>query len=174
MVTLLGDSILAGYLLPPELGPAARLEAELAALKLAVTVRNAGVPGDTTGGARGRMDGALKSDTAVCVVGLGGNDRGRGWPLSVTRSNLEAILVRLREKKVSTVLAASGAGRGPEASAMYAELARAHGALLYPDLMAGVGPEMRLGDRVHPNPAGAAVIARGLAPLVAQALAARA
>ena len=50
------------------------------------------------------MDGAFKSDTAVCVVGLGGNDRGRGWPLSVTRSNLEAILVRLNEKKVSGIL----------------------------------------------------------------------
>jgi acyl-CoA thioesterase-1 len=49
-------------------------------------------------------------------------------------------------------------------------VAEASQVALYPDLFAGVGPDLRQPDGVHPNLAGAKVIAAGLAAVVAQAL----
>jgi len=176
VVTLLGDSILAGYNLAPEAGPAARLQAALQGLKIAAVVRNAGVPGDTSGGVLGRMDGALKRDTAVCVVGIGANDRARGWPANVTRLNVEKILRRLEEKKISVILAGTGVGRGGDFDAIFPSLAQAYKIAVLPDLMAGVTREagLRQNDGAHPNARGAEIIAQALAPLVATALKSRA
>jgi lysophospholipase L1-like esterase len=62
------------------------------------------------------------------------------------------------------------ARRGGAQGELYRQVSWANGVALYPDLFAGVGPELRQADRVHPNAAGARVIAKGLAPLVAEAL----
>ena len=54
-------------------------------------------------------------------------------------------------------------------------LARAHNVAFYPDLLAGVGRNRALNqpDGIHPNAQGVAIIARGLAPVVAKVLASR-
>jgi len=170
VVTLFGDSIAAGYGLAPADGLASRLQAALGELGIKAQVRNAGLPGDTSAGGLGRLEGAVRKDTAVCVVEFGGNDRRLGFPPSLTRDSLEAIVGRLKARGVAVVLVGLGAGERGE---VYRQVAQAHGVLLYPDLFAGVGRELRQADGVHPNPAGADVIARGLAPLVAEALRAR-
>ena len=59
-------------------------------------------------------------------------------------------------------------------SCVFPALAATYGARLYPDLLAGVARSRALNqpDGVHPNARGVQVIARGLAPVVARALAA--
>ena len=57
-------------------------------------------------------------------------------------------------------------------AAIFPTLARKHGAVLYPDLLAGVAgvPRLNQRDGIHPNAEGVKIIARGLAPTVLRAL----
>ncbi|HEX3364385.1 GDSL-type esterase/lipase family protein [Phenylobacterium sp.] len=167
VVTLFGDSIAAGYGLAPPDGLASQLQAALAALGIDAAVRNAGVPGDTSPHGLARLNGSVRKDTTLCIVEFGGNDRRLGYPETLTRDSLDVIVKQLKDRGVTVILAGMGAGERGE---LYRQIAEANHVALYPDLFAGVGPDLRQPDGVHPNPAGAKVIARGLAEVVAEAL----
>lgn len=166
VVTLFGDSIAAGYGLAPEDRLDAQLRQALAALGITAEVRNAGVPGDTSAGGLGRLSGSVRRDTTVCVVEFGGND-GRMFAASQTRDNLDAIVRQLKARGVSVILVQVGDAERRNAQTQVAD---ANGVTLFQDLFAGVGPDLRQADGVHPNAAGEKLIARRLAPVVAQAL----
>jgi acyl-CoA thioesterase-1 len=168
VITVFGDSIAAGYGLAPSDGLVSQLQAALAGLGVAAVVRNAGVPGDSSPQGLARLNGSVRRDTTLCIVEFGGNDRRLGYPETLTRDSLDAIVKQLKDRGVVVVLV--GAGAREET---YRQVAEANHVALYPHLMAGVTPNMRQPDGVHPNPAGARVIASGLAPLVAEALRAR-
>jgi acyl-CoA thioesterase I len=178
VVTILGDSITAGLGLPAAAALPAQLQAALARLRVGAVVRGAGVSGDTTADGLARLDFSVQSDTALCIVALGGNDLLQGLDPKTTRANLEAIVRRLKARRIGVVLAglraprAVGAGYVRDFDAVFPAVAEAERAPLYPDLMAGIGPGLRQGDGVHPNAAGVKVIAGRLAPLVARTLAA--
>jgi acyl-CoA thioesterase-1 len=179
VVTILGDSITAGLGLPAAAALPAQLGLALARAGAPAIVRGAGVSGDTTADGLARLDFSVQADTAVCVVALGGNDLLQGLDPKATRANLDAIVRRLKARRIGVVLAgitaprAVGAGYAREFSAVFPAVARADSTPLYPDLLAGVGPALRQGDGIHPNPAGVKLIAAGLAPVVARALKAR-
>ncbi|MBW3558307.1 MAG: arylesterase [Proteobacteria bacterium] len=176
VVTLLGDSITAGYGLPaPEALPV-QLQRELRALGINAAVRGAGVSGSTTAGGLRRVE-QVRSDTDVCVVALGGNDLLSFLPPTETRSNLEQIVRRLKARGVRVVLAGlqAPAELGAYArsfNAVFPSVAKAQSVPLYPSLLAGVLLDSRYNqpDLVHPNAAGVRIIAQRLAPVVAQAL----
>lgn len=174
VVTLLGDSILAGYGLPAELGPAPELQAELLRLGVDIAVRNAGLPGDTSAGGVGRLKMAIRRDTAVCVVEFGGNDRRAGYPPWMTRDSLNEIMTRLKAERVSPILLGLKlAETTPDAlafNAVFATVAAKHGAPLIDDYLADV---TRQEDGVHPDAAGARSLAARLAPYVVDALKSR-
>lgn len=182
IVTVLGDSITAGYGLPARDSLPVKLEVELAKLAPGTRVRGAGVSGDTTAGGLARLDFSVQADTSLCVVALGGNDLLQGLDPRTTRANLDRILARLKARRIPAVLcgiaipAALGRSYARDVSALYADLAKKYGVPLYPNLLAGVGGDRRLNQRdgLHPNAAGAAVIAARLAPVVARALMTRA
>ncbi|HEX5777165.1 MAG TPA: arylesterase [Caulobacteraceae bacterium] len=181
VVTLLGDSITAGWGLPKSASLPARLEAELRRLGKAATVRGAGVSGDTTSGGLKRIDFSVRKDTAVCVVALGGNDLLMGEEPRVVRANLQRIIRKLQARGVTVVLAGMrapeqlGGAYAREFNAVFRELARTKGVISYPNLLDGVAGIRSLNQRdgIHPNAAGVKVIARRLAPVVARALAVR-
>jgi acyl-CoA thioesterase-1 len=177
VVTILGDSITAGLGLPAAAALPAQLADALARRGAPATVRGAGVSGDTSADGLARLDFSVQADTAVCLVALGGNDLLQGLDPKVTRANLTAIVTRLKTRRIAVVLAgqsaprAVGAGYAREFDAVFPAVAGAAHAPLYPDLLAGVPAALRQGDGLHPNAAGVKVIAAGLAPLVARALA---
>lgn len=181
VVTLLGDSITAGWGLPKSASLPARLEAELKRLGRTATVRGAGVSGDTTSGGLRRIDFSVRKDTAVCVVALGGNDLLMGEEPRVVRANLRTIIRKLQGRGVTVVLAGMrapeqlGGAYAREFNAAFRELARTKGVISYPNLLDGVAGIRSLNQRdgIHPNAAGVKVIARRLAPVVARALAVR-
>ncbi len=181
LVLAFGDSLTAGYSLPPGDGFAPQLEAALRAKGLTVTVHNAGVSGDTTAQGRARLNWVLtglKATPDLAIVELGANDMLRGQPVAAAKANLDAILTELGKRHIPVLLAGMYAspnlGRvyATEFNAMYPALAKAHNAALYPFFMAGVVgvPGLQLGDGLHPTKAGVAVIVRGIAPQVAAAL----
>ena len=175
-VAILGDSITSGYGLPASQALPAQLERELRALGVQATVRAAGLSGDTTAGGLRRVE-AVRADTDVCVVALGGNDLLNFEEPARVRSNLEAIVARLKAKKVKVVLAGLQAPPelGPYArayNAVFPTVARAQAVALHPSLLAGVMLDRRYNqsDLIHPNAAGVRIIAQRLAKTVATAL----
>ena len=182
VVTILGDSITAGYGLPARDALPAQLQLALARLGASSVVRGAGVSGDTTAGGLARVDFSVRADTEVAIVALGGNDLLQGLDVRTTRANLGAILRRLKARKIRVILAGLtapqeiGGGYARDFNAIFPSLARAHGAVLYPNLLDGVARRAALNqaDGIHPNAQGARIIAARLAPVVAKVLAARA
>ena len=178
VITVLGDSITAGLGLPAQDAMPAQLQAALTRMGGVAKVRAAGVSGDTSGGGLARVNFSVASDTALCVVALGGNDLLQGIEPRVTKANLRAILQSLRNRRIGVVLVGVGAppligaAYAREFNALYPALSKEFSAPLYPNILAGVGGQRRLmqGDGIHPNAAGARIIGDRLAPLVAQAL----
>lgn len=174
----LGDSLTAGYLLPAGEGFVPVLETELRGRGLPVEAIDAGVSGDTATGGLDRLDWALGDGADAAVVELGANDMFRGLDPAVTRKALDAILTRLKERKVRPILAGMKASRGlgtdfaARFDAIYPDLAAAHGVPLYPFFLEGVAgdPALNLRDGIHPNAAGVRRIVAGLAPLVERVL----
>jgi len=181
VVTVLGDSITAGYGLSRAAAFPAQLQAELARLGAPAQVRAAGVSGDTTAGGLARVDFSVRADTDVAVVALGANDLLQGQDPKRTRANLDGIIRKLKARKMAVVLTGIeapvevGGGYARDFNTVFPALARAHGVAFYPNLLAGVAriPSLNQPDGIHPNARGAAIIARRLAPIVAKALAAR-
>lgn len=178
VVTLLGDSITAGFGLPASAALPAQLQAELRRLGSKAVIRGAGVSGDTTAGGLARVDFSVQRDTSLCVVALGGNDLLQGLDPKRTRANLEKIVARLKARKIGVVVAGLqpplviGRAYAQEFAAIFPALAKAQGVALYPNLLAGVAqnPALNQRDGFHPNARGVAVIAKGLAPVLIKAL----
>lgn len=177
IVTMLGDSITAGYGLNQSQALPAQLQAALRADGLAVKVRAAGVNGDTTAGGLARVGWSVKDDSEVVVVALGGNDMLQGAEPAEVRDNLDGIIRKLKARGHTVVLAGMQAPPrlGAWATAynsVFAEVADRHDVYFYPFLLDGVALDSRYNQRdgIHPNPAGARIIAQGLAPVVAAAV----
>jgi acyl-CoA thioesterase I len=178
VITILGDSITAGYGLPTNAALPAQLQAQLRRMGSGALVRGAGVSGDTSAGGLARVDFSVQRDTALCVVALGGNDLLQGVDPKRTQANLEKIIARLKARKIKVVLAGLqppaviGRGYAREFQAVFPAVAKAQGVTLYPNLLAGVAqvPRLNQPDGFHPNSQGVVVIAQSLAPVLLKAL----
>ncbi|MBJ7412405.1 MAG: arylesterase [Phenylobacterium sp.] len=181
VVTVLGDSITAGFGLPAAQAVPAQLQLALRKLGLVVQVRAAGVSGDTTAGGLARVDFSVRKDTDLAVVALGANDLLQGQDPKRTRANLDGIIRKLKARRIGVVLTGIsapieiGGGYARDFNAIFPGLARTHGVPLYPNLLDGVArrPALNQPDGIHPNARGAQIIAARLAPVVAKALAAK-
>lgn len=181
VVTLLGDSITAGFGLPASAALPIQLSAELKKLGKPARVRGAGLSGDTTSGGLARVDFSVRKDTSVCVVALGGNDMLMGEEPKLVRANLQKIIRRLQARGITVVLAGMrapeqlGGAYAREFNAVFRDLAKTPGVVSHPNLLDGVAGIRSLNQRdgIHPNAAGVKVIARRLAPAVAKALSVR-
>ena len=181
VITVLGDSITAGYGLPGKAALPNQLHLALTRLGVANIVRAAGVSGDTTAGGLGRVDFSVQKDTDLAIVALGGNDLLQGLDPKGTRANLDGIIKKLKARKIPVLLAGIlaptqvGGGYARDFNAVFTSLAKVHGVPLYPNLIEGVARQRALNqpDGIHPNARGVQVITAKLAPVVARALAVR-
>ncbi|HVY69193.1 MAG TPA: GDSL-type esterase/lipase family protein, partial [Verrucomicrobiae bacterium] len=97
-VVFLGDSLSAGYGVDPSEAFPAIVEQKIGEAKLPYTVVNAGVSGDTTAGGLRRIDWVLRRPVDVLVLELGANDGLRGITPEATRTNLQTIIDKARQK----------------------------------------------------------------------------
>lgn len=173
-----GDSITAGFGLPPEASLPVRLEARLNQDGIAVRVVNAGVSGDTTAGGLARLDWALADKPDVVLLELGGNDVLRGIDPAAVRANLEAMIAKIQASGAKLVLLGMqappnwGEQYQRDFDRIFPELAHAHDLPLSKFFLEGVAtiPDMNQPDGVHPNERGVAVIVDHVAPLLEQVL----
>ena len=170
----LGDSLTAGYRLPADAAFPAVLERELTKRGYTVSIANAGVSGDTTTGGLDRVDWSVPDGTDGVILELGANDMLRGTDPAVPRKALDAIVARLKGRGIPVLLAGmrASANLGPDYiarfDAIYPDLARQYGLVLYPFFLAGVAGErgLNLDDGLHPNPKGVETIVAGILPAV--------
>ena len=176
---VLGDSLVAGYGLPPGQSLPDQLQSDLASKGVSVTVINAGVSGDTTAGGLARLDWSLADNPDAVIIVLGGNDMLRGLPPEGTAANLDAIISRLRERDIEVLLAGMMAPRNlgrayiEAFDGIYPALARAYDIEFYPFFLDGVAldPALNLDDGLHPNRQGIREISRRMLPVVERLLA---
>ena len=175
---VVGDSLSAEYGLTRGSGWVALLEKRLAQEKIAATVVNAGISGDTTSGGRSRLAALLKQHQPTQVIlELGGNDALRGLPLSMTQANL-AEMARSAKAAGAKVLIA-GMQVPPNYGRQYADdfyglfksVAQSEGAALVPFLLKGVAdvPQAETlfqADRIHPRAAAHPTILANVWPVL--------
>ncbi len=160
---VVGDSLSAEYGLARGTGWVALLEQRLAREKIAATVVNASISGDTTSGGRSRLPTLLAQHKPTHVlIELGGNDALRGLPLDMTRDNLVAMVRSAKAAGAKAMLVGMqvppnyGARYTQDFAALFGQVAKAEGAALVPFLLAGVADSPRAAqlfqpDRIHPN-----------------------
>jgi len=171
-ILMLGDSLTDGYILSRNQAYPAIVQGKIRAVGLRYEVINAGISGDTSGGGLRRVPRYLDKRVDVLVLALGINDAFRGVPIANIRSNLQAIIDRVRARNPDAAVVIAGM-QLPEFGSdayvrsfgqMFHELAEKNRAALLPYLLKGVGgdPTLNLPDRIHPNAAGQRILAENV------------
>ena len=162
-VLVVGDSLSAEYGLARGSGWVALLEQRLQREKIAATVVNASISGDTTSGGRTRLGSLLDQHKPThVIIELGSNDALRGLPLAMTRDNLTVMVRAARDSGAQVLLIGMrmppnyGRSYTQEFESMFPTLAKAEGAALVPFMLAGVADAPNAtgffqDDRLHPN-----------------------
>ena len=180
-IAVLGDSLVHGYGLAPDMGFVPQLQRWLSDHGQDVVLVNAGVSGDTTAGGLARVDWTLGPDIDALMVSLGGNDALRGISHEAVRANLDAILSVAAAKDVAVLLVGIRApgNFGPDYNlafdAIFSELASVHNVALYPDFLKALFDlpdrtatlrDYYQTDALHPNAQGVALIVMDIGPTV--------
>ncbi|TCQ25000.1 arylesterase [Rhizobium sp. PP-CC-3G-465] len=169
-----GDSLMAGYQLPPDDAFPARLEKALRDKGHDVSISNAGVSGDTTSGGLARIDWSVPDGTKGVILELGANDALRGIPPEESRKNLVAMIEKLKARGIGVLLVGMlappnmGGDYADRFNPIYPELAKTYGVPLYPFFLDGVVEDagLKIEDGMHPNPKGVGVMVERMLPVV--------
>ncbi len=161
-IVAIGDSNTAGFGVGRAGAFPAILEATLRSEGYDVRVSNQGVSGDTTGGILARLDAAVPKGVRVAIVQGGFNDTRRGTTPDRITANVDAILAKLRAKRVSVILCGLS-GQAWDA------IARTRGATLVPS-SACYDANSRGFDGLHMNAAGHRIVAARLSSTIKRLL----
>jgi acyl-CoA thioesterase-1 len=175
-ILFFGDSITAGYGLSMEDAYPAHVQTYLGKKGLDVKVVNAGLSGETSAGGLSRIDWILRQPIDVFVLELGANDGLRGLPLDQTRSNLQAIIDKVKAKNNDVKIVLAGMMVPPnlgkeytnEFKNIYPDLAKKNKATLIPFLLAGVAGDdkLNIADGIHPNIEGHKIVAKTVVEII--------
>jgi acyl-CoA thioesterase-1 len=163
-VVFMGTSLTAGLGLDPSEAYPAYIQRRIDNEELPFSVVNAGVSGETSAGARQRIDWLLRRPVEVLVIETGANDGLRGLDPEAMRKNLDEILERAARKDPPPALIVVGMEAPPNLGERYTgafrsvfrETAEKHGAAFVPFLLEGVAgvPSLNQGDGIHPTSEG--------------------
>jgi len=169
-VVVLGDSLS----VTPTLADSfpAVLQGRMTSGRLAWTVINAGVYGDTTADGLRRYEPLFHDEVGVLILELGANDGIDGVDVSAIERNLAAMIEAAQARGIAVVLCGMetlpvrGLGYAAAFHDVFPRLARRYNIPLVPFLLTGVAftAGMTGPDGVHPNAAGARRIADNVWP----------
>ncbi len=166
-IVAFGDSVTAGYGIALDQAYPSILEQLLIAQGYSVRVINAGVSGETSAGGLRRVDFIKSLKPDVVILALGGNDVLRGLRPEDTKSNLKEIITQFKQEGIPVILVGMyapnnlGGAYGVEFNTLYPALSTELEVPLVPFLLEGVAlqKELNQNDGIHPNEAGAKIIA---------------
>jgi acyl-CoA thioesterase-1 len=121
-IVAFGDSATSGWLVPRDQAYPAQLQKRLRAKGYGVTVKNAGIAGDTAAGALKRFDMAIDPGTAICILEFGTNDMGQGASMKTVRTRMTELISTLRARRIEVLVVGLG-------KLDFADIALAHDAL---------------------------------------------
>jgi acyl-CoA thioesterase I len=164
-----GDSLTAGYGLSPEEAFPALIETKIKQQGKSWKVINGGLSGETSAGGLSRIDWMLRQPVDIFVLELGANDGLRGLPLEQTKSNLQAIIDKVKAKNPAVKIVVAGMmvppNMGPDYTTQFKNvfpaLAKKNKATLIPFILEGVAgnEKLNLPDGIHPNIEGHKIVA---------------
>lgn len=177
VLVVFGDSLSAGYGLPPAAALPAQLALFLDADGAHLDVRNAGVSGDTSTTALARFDWSVVPEADGVLIELGSNDMLQGAPVEALEANIAAAIERAQARGLWVGLVGMKAPLNADPDyraafdAVFPDLADAYGVELYSYYFDGLidpetgdsRPELFLPDGVHPTDAGVTIVAEGMA-----------
>ncbi len=158
-VLVMGDSLSAGYGLAANQGWVSLTAQKLRSSHPGWTLVNASISGETTAGGAARIAGELQRNRpSVVVVELGANDGLRGLALGQTRANLDKIIGLSRASGAKVLVVGMrmppnfGAAYTRGFEAVFADLAKKHGAALLPFLLEPIAARRSnfQADNMHP------------------------
>lgn len=178
VIVAMGDSLTEGLGVPETESYPAVLQQMLNASGFRWRVINAGISGETSSGARSRLDWVMKLSPDIVILETGANDALRGLPTANTYENIDAIVSALRSRNVVVVVAGMKIhpNFGPEYSrsfaAIYERIARTHDVIRIPFFLEDVAgrSELNRPDGLHPNADGYRKVAENVLPHVVAAI----
>ncbi len=175
-ILFFGNSLTAGYGIDQDDSFAGLTQKKIDSLGLNYRVINGGLSGETTAGGLSRIDWFLEDKPDIFILELGGNDGLRGIKISETKSNLLAMIDKVREKYPDTKIILAGMQIPPnmgqeytdEFAKIYPAVAEEKDVTLIPFLLEKVGgiPELNLPDGIHPTEEGHQLVFETLWPFV--------
>jgi len=179
-IVFLGISLTAGLGLDPGQAYPALVQQKLDSAGLHYRVVNAGVSGESSAGAVRRIGWVLSRPPAILVIETGANDGLRGQSADSLADNLQALIDSTRRLAPGAIIVLAGMEVLPNLGAEYAgrfravypAVSRANHVPLIPFLLQGVAgvDSLNQADGIHPNEAGAEIVAGNvwstLAPLL--------
>lgn len=167
-ILFFGDSLTAGYGLDEDDSFPSLIQNRIDSLNLPYQVVNAGLSGETSSGGVGRIDWVLQQPLDIFVLELGANDMLRGLDAKETKSNLDKIINRVKEKYPTAQIIMAGMQAAPNLGKEYgsifngafSELAEQYDLGLIPFLLEGVAgdPTLNQADGKHPNAIGQKIV----------------
>ena len=178
-IMLYGDSLMAGYGLPPSENLAAELNRNFENSGSSIIIINSSISGNTSKNGLSRLDWSLEDSPSIVVLSLGANDMLRGLNPELTMQNLDSIINKFKKNRSIVILAGMLASEsmGPkyqsQFDAIYPELAKKYDLIFMPFLLEGVALEKKYlqADYKHPNALGIEIIASNLYPYIIEAIA---
>ena len=167
LIACFGDSLTAGLGLDPAQSYPALLQRDVDSHGYRYRVVNMGVSGDTTQDGLERAGMVAADRPAVVIVEFGANDGLRGQPVPHIQSNLSQMIETFQKAGIEVLLAGITLppNYGPEYiqrfDAMYRSVAAQHKVRMIPFLLVNVAghPDLMQRDGLHPNAAGARIVA---------------
>jgi acyl-CoA thioesterase I len=179
-IVFLGTSLTAGRGLDPSQAYPALLQHKIDSAGLQFVAVNAGVSGETSAGARRRIDWVLREPAAVLVIETGANDGLRGLDVDSLRANIQAIVDAARRQTPPPRIVLVGMRALPNYGFAYArrfrevypEVAKRNDLPLVPFLLDGVAgvDGLNQADMIHPTAAGQKRVAETVWPVLERVL----
>ncbi|MBR4927635.1 MAG: arylesterase [Alphaproteobacteria bacterium] len=180
---IFGDSLSAGYRLPPQEAFYSKLQKALQDNDYKnVQIIHQSKSGETTAGGLSRLPQALTQNPEAVLLELGVNDALRNVPIKTIQTNLQNIIDEFEKKHIPVLLIGmqippiKNPVYAKQFTTMYATLAKKNGLILYPffmkdvlnykSILTGQKSNYTLGDNLHPNAKGIDIMVKNILPNV--------
>ena len=170
---VMGDSLSAAYNLRQDQGWVSLLQAHLSETYSDIDVVNASVSGETTQGGLARFQQLLTEHKPCWVIlELGANDALRGYPLTLTKQNLENMVKQSQQASAKVLLIGNqiplnyGKRYTDLFYGLYNKIATEYQTAYMPFMLEDVAlnKALMLSDGLHPNEAGQVIILANILP----------
>ena len=177
-IVAFGDSLTEGFHLVADQAYPARLEKKLRVNGYAFRVVNAGISGETSGEALGRVQQVLNLKPDIVILETGANDGFRGLNPDLVEENINEIVYLLKERGVVVILAGMRMVQRlrdeyiTTFGEIYRSVAKKHNVILMPFFLEGVAgnPKLNFPDGIHPTAEGYGIVAENIYPYVLKAI----